>query len=293
MDTLPANNETSSEYRILPKEWRLWLWAGALAVALTLLAPKFVGAQARIAVCFGLLVFLFLLVFPLRQFPWIVRAQSKRLCIIRAVGAIIVCLAITAVLAVFSWPPPDELSAKLDRILAAVEKNGPSISLPGFSVQALINIHPTSTHSYIYDRGIAGGSHAALYVAQDNLFTFLLKDSNGESYELRAPLSVDGVPLNEVIFLSCDIGHTATSTRMDVVVNGKIVASREIPSVIDLGPILNSGAILGGSLEQKDFGKFILYELLLYSRTLTVSEMKEILKATGRDHPGVQYPAIN
>jgi len=290
--------ELSPEHRIFPKEWRLWLWASALAVALTLLAPKFVGAHARIAVVLGLILFAFLVGFPLRKLPWIVKARSIRIRTIRAVLASSICLALTAVLGVFSWPVPDELDAKLSRILAAVEKNAkdsPHISLPGFSFQALITIHnsKTSGRSYIYDRGIVGGSHFAIYVSQDKLFTFLLTDTKGESFELRVPIGPDGVPLNEVIYLACEVGLTATTTRMEVLVNGKTVAFKETPIVVDLGPVLRSEALLGGSLDRREFGNFILYELLLYSRTLTVDEMKQILEITGKDHPGVRYPVIH
>jgi hypothetical protein len=195
------------------------------------------------------------------------------------------------------WPRKTVFEVKLDRIQELMEKSASSndaqISLPGFSVQALINVHQTVVRSYIYDRGIGGGSHVGMYVAPDNMFTFLLVDDKGESFELRAPLSSDGVPLNEAIFLSCDIGITATTTRMGVTVNGKTVASREIPSIVDLHTILSSGGMIGGNVEGKEFGNFILYELLLFERTLKVSEMKQILKAVGKDHPGVQYPIIN
>jgi hypothetical protein len=101
--TSPTEQPLSSEHNVLPKEWLLWLWAAALAVAFLVLAPKLSGERVTALFIFSLFAFGFLLIFPLRNLPWILavtgRNRTKR--IVCAVG---LCLALTVVLACVGWP---------------------------------------------------------------------------------------------------------------------------------------------------------------------------------------------
>jgi hypothetical protein len=108
MDIPPAGNEMSAEHQILPKEWRLWLWAGAMGIATALIATKFAGRFAQIAVSVALFAIFIMLVVPLRQFPLISKAPSRRLRILRRVTAVAICLGLTVGLGYISWPAEDD-----------------------------------------------------------------------------------------------------------------------------------------------------------------------------------------
>jgi hypothetical protein len=99
--TNPTENPVSPEHRVLPKEWLLWLWAAALAIALFILAPKLEGNRAFAALC--LFIFAFLLIFPLRHLPWILNATGKKRAQ-RAGIAITLCLALAGLLGWGAWP---------------------------------------------------------------------------------------------------------------------------------------------------------------------------------------------
>jgi len=94
----PRKEETTLlDHDVFPKEWRLWLWAAALALALFILAPKLSGERVTVLFIVSLLAFAFLLIFPLRRLPWICMATGsiRRK---RALFSIILCLALTSVL---------------------------------------------------------------------------------------------------------------------------------------------------------------------------------------------------
>jgi hypothetical protein len=91
------------EHHIFPKEWRLWLWAAALALALFMLAPKLSEERVTALLIFALFTFLFLLMFPLRHLPWILAATGKARQK-RAWGAVAFCIALTITLGWAAWP---------------------------------------------------------------------------------------------------------------------------------------------------------------------------------------------
>jgi hypothetical protein len=185
--------------------------------------------------------------------------------------------------------------ADLGKILARLEqrandKSSP-ISLPGFSTEALISIHHsrTKTRQYVWDVGNDTGSRESLYISADGLLTYAVSDRKGELYEVRAHMGTGGIPLDEVIFLACQVGITGTGTIISVVVDGKTVATTEVPTRIELDLSNAPGETVGCDIHHNYCGVFILYGLALYSRTLTIPEMEHNAAAFKTYHPGIMY----
>jgi hypothetical protein len=199
------------------------------------------------------------------------------------------------ILAVYlGWPKESALDKKLNRILALLERNAGNetqISLPGSSMQALISIHnpKTQARKYIWDVGTEKGARESVYVSADDLFTFAIVDNKGELYEVRSQLGSDGVPMDEVIYLACQVGITGTSTILSVVVNGKTRATTEFPVRLELDLRGAPGGRIGGAITDSNFGTFKLYWLAFYNRTLLVKEMQQDAAAARSYHPGIDY----
>jgi len=203
-------------------------------------------------------------------------------------------LGLVALTVYLGWPRETALDKKINRILGLLEKNEnkeTQISLPGFSLQALISIHNPKTQGrqYIWDVGTEKGARESVYVSPDGLFTYAIVDNKGELYEIRSSLGSGGVPDDEVIYLACQLGITGTGTILSVVVNGKTVATREFPVRIELDLRNAPGGRIGGTISDSNFGSFALYWLAFYPRTLLVKEMKQHAIAAKSYHPGVNY----
>jgi hypothetical protein len=192
------------------------------------------------------------------------------------------------------WPRKSAIELNVERALAILERNekqDKQISLPGFSLQALISLHHPKTfgRQYVWDVGTREGARESVYISADGLFTFAIVDNKGELYEVRSQLGSDGVPTDEVIYLACQVGISGTDTILSIVVNGKTVAIREFPVRLELDLRNAPGGRIAGDITDSNFGTFALYWLAFYNRTLLVKEMQKDAAAAKSYHPGVDY----
>jgi hypothetical protein len=288
--SMPANFGTE-EHKVFPKEWRLWLWAVAMGIATALIATRFTGRGAETAVSIALAILLFLLVYPLRNLPWILNGATRNIRAFRWIVSVGLCCILTTVLGIISWPPPDELSSKIDRILEILKANKEQTdtSLPGWSLHMLINLHDLKTNQKetIYD-----DSNLSVYLSAEKYLTLAVKDANGEMTEIRAPFGQkDGAPKDEIMLLSLQMGLTGKATILEIDINGKKVAQETLSGWIKPNPSsANVNPLVGCDVSGFHCARFELYGMAVHRRTLTTQEMYETAAGFKGNHPGINYP---
>jgi len=150
--------------------------------------------------------------------------------------------------------------------------------LPGFAAHAVIKLSDISAvrRKYVFDVGTPEGSRSSFYLSASDLFTFAVMDIKGETYPLEVKVGHNGVPLGQFVYVLCEIGVGNDTSTMSVLVNGKEVAYRIIPRVIDLGSCDWKTGTLGANQEGKDFGAFALAEFFMFSITQTPDEQDKL-----------------
>ena len=271
----------------IPKPIDRWLGLGIGIVGLVFwLLPKTPGT---IITC--LFRILAMAIHPTWNFWWIETALWRR--IMSIIGACIVL----ALIGWKSWPIPDPLAKDIEEIKRAVavlaenSKEPQQVTLPGISVQALIDIGDSHAQGrkYIWDVGTSTGARESIYISEEGLLTFAVVDNKGELYAVHSQLEKDKIPVNKVFFLACQLGISGTGTIMSIVANGKTLDSKEFPVRMEVDLRNAPGGRIGGDINDSNFGTFRLYELAFYNRTLTVDEMHTNATAFANDHPGLVY----
>jgi hypothetical protein len=109
--------------------------------------------------------------------------------------------------------------------------------LPGFSTTIGLKINDAAKlgRQYIFEYSDPEGAKTSFYLLETNRFAFSVSDTRGETYSIEVPLGSGGIPLGRFIFLTCQIGGSASATFLRVLVNEKDVQDRSYPFPIDLG----------------------------------------------------------
>jgi MFS family permease len=110
-------------------------------------------------------------------------------------------------------------------------------TLPGFSSTALMKVEnlAVTRRQYVFQFSTPEGARSSLYFSRNDLFVFSAEDVYGESHDLELSIGSKGIPLNRLIFLSCEIGITSNSTFIQVLINGKEIKKMTIPYRVDFG----------------------------------------------------------
>ncbi len=165
-------------------------------------------------------------------------------------------------------------------------------SLPGFSMQAIIAIKRSKLEGrqYITDTGIVGGERISEYISPNEVFTYSVTDSSGEQHTIEAPLGTNGIPFEEWVYLTCEMGVSNDWSFMRIVVNGNEVAYTRIPERLIFEKA--GGTIIGSGKAQGDHGGPLALEFLaVYKVTFSNAALKSNESAAKRllpnlyDHP--------
>jgi len=130
-------------------------------------------------------------------------------------------------------------------------------SLPGFSATGALSIHDlaASRRKYVFDFHTPEGARASFYFSAKDYPIFAITDLQGETYSIDAPLGNEGIPLNKVVYLTCEVGVTNNATYLRILVDGREVAHQELHMAIDLGSKSWAGT-LGTDKDRQNTGAF-------------------------------------
>jgi hypothetical protein len=190
------------------------------------------------------------------------------------------------------WPFREPgTDAKIDAILEILKANQAQMdtSLPGWSMHMLIKLHDSKTRERetIYD-----DSSFSVYLSAEKYLTLSYRDTNGEISEIRSPFGKEnGVPEDEVMLLSAELGFTGKATILDIAVNGKKVALETIPGWLRPNPsAAEVKPIIGCDVNASHCASFVLYGMSFYRRTLTPQDMYETAVSFKGSHSEINYP---
>jgi hypothetical protein len=191
---------------------------------------------------------------------------------------------------IYSWewfhqPPPPSSSLERNREPSpASVTTGDKIAsallhseLPGFSARLVIRMNETGKQErqYVFDQISSQGAETAFYLSASKQFTFLVRDIHHEPYTIEVGLGPDEIPLNQFIYLVCDIGVSSSASFLRVRVNGRDIQHRMLPFPVDLGDKVWTGTI-GTDLTKQFFAKFDLAEYMIFRDTKNIEDDKKI-----------------
>jgi len=150
---------------------------------------------------------------------------------------------------------------------------------PGLSIHMLLRFNelPDPRRKYLLDVGGHATSRLSIYLDASNVFAFSFIDALGETHVLRIPQGATGIPINQYIYLACELGIRQHSTMLRALVDGNEVASQDMPFKVNPGPFKYSGGVLGADLDGKNGGAFVIKHLIIRTQTLTTSEIQQIV----------------
>jgi hypothetical protein len=148
---------------------------------------------------------------------------------------------------------------------------------PGLFVVSLIRLYdsPDLRRKYVFDFNSPDGATASFYLASDDLFRFTLKDINGESYSLEAPIGNEGIPVDRPIFLYFDVGVSDTKTFLRIFVNGGQVSERAYDFPIKLGSMKWQHVTLGADTAGQNNAAFKVEMFGFGHETLSDSQISK------------------
>jgi hypothetical protein len=149
----------------------------------------------------------------------------------------------------------------------------------GLSVNMVLRLHllQSTKRKYIFDIGEKDRNRFSLYFDASNTIILAAIDTNGEPILARIPLGELGVPIEQFVFLSCELGLRSASTFLRAYVNGEEVGRVEIPIRVALGPIRIKGSTIGSDLDGNNAGSFDSVQFAAYTVTLTTEEVTGLL----------------
>ena len=148
--------------------------------------------------------------------------------------------------------------------------------LPGFSFTAVIRIHDKvpERRQYIFSFVSPGGSQVTFFLSKSERFTFSATDVHGEPYSLEVPLGGRGIPVEQFIYLACEIGVASDRSYIRILMNDKVLQYRILYFPIDLGSRQWTEHI-GANIAGTDNGAFDLAEFgTVTSATLSEAEFR-------------------
>lgn len=215
---------------------------------------------------------------------------------------------------VFFWPAPAErpeisvtsIAQQGGQTAAAITNNGPVFNAPvtlqppsttksgrlaasevdgnllGFSGYIVIRIDDITQirRKYVFEFATSEGARAAFYLSASNRFTFSVTDIHRESYPVEIVLGPDGIPMNQWVVIFFEEGSTSNASFMRVLVNDKVVVSRDLDFPIDLGS-RDWKATIGADAAGENGGAYALGELVAWPMTLPQSKRTAVFKNAG------------
>lgn len=146
--------------------------------------------------------------------------------------------------------------------------------LPGFGVHLGIRVSDFQKprRQYIFDLGAPNGPGAAFYLSASRRFVFVVRDANGEPYQLEIPAGWLGFPIADPAYFALEAGTDGITTMMRAMVNGRILHERVLPFPVDFTGLGVDDLVVGASHSKTDHGGFGLFQLVMVSATLTNTE---------------------
>jgi hypothetical protein len=126
-----------------------------------------------------------------------------------------------------------------------------------FTVYSVVRMYdsPELRRKYLFEFGDPQGARVSFYLSASDIFTLNTTDVHNEPYSLEVKLGHDGVPIDQVMALFCQVALTEGSIVLRVVVNGREVKRRSIEALsINLGEINWEKKSLGADIGGKDNG---------------------------------------
>jgi hypothetical protein len=120
--------------------------------------------------------------------------------------------------------------------------------LPGFSAYAVVRMYdsPELRRKYLYEFSDAQGARVSFYLSASDIFTLSAIDVHNEPYSLEVKLGHDGVPVDQVIALFCEVALVEDAIILRVVVNWREIKRRSLEGLsINLGDMKWTATTLG------------------------------------------------
>lgn len=148
---------------------------------------------------------------------------------------------------------------------------------PGFSLQGVFSFHLLTEHrrKYLFDFGQPNQDRVSIFFDPDNILTLALIATNGETYNVR--VAAENVPLDQMLYLSCEVGFGEHSTFLRVLINSNQVSIVNLPFKV-LASIDTTGGVMGADMDGKNGATFDVAEVMKYGTTLTSSDVKQLLE---------------
>jgi hypothetical protein len=148
---------------------------------------------------------------------------------------------------------------------------------PGFSLQGLFSLHLLTEHrrKYLFDFGKTNQDRVSIFFDPDNILTLALIATNGETYNVR--VAPENVPLDQMLYLSCEIGFGERSTFLRVLINSNQVGIVSIPFKV-LAAVDTAGGVMGADMDGKNGAAFDVAEVMKYGTTLNSGDVKQLLE---------------
>ncbi len=168
-------------------------------------------------------------------------------------------------------------------------------SLPGISLNFLIRLENRlgGERQYLLDFGQADRSRLSVYISSEKFLTFLVIDAKGEPHSLQVALGGNDLPLDQFIYLACEIGIKSQSTIMRMAVNGRVVRYAELPFRVDVGAIDAPGGVLGADIQGQYGARFDFAELAMNASTLSEEKAAQELCWFKKGKPKDDYLKFN
>jgi hypothetical protein len=144
-------------------------------------------------------------------------------------------------------------------------------SLPGFAGYTVIRIEEEAEarRKVYFSASDPEGAMVVFYQSKSDMFRLIVVDANGESEALNVPSGHNGIPLNQWVVLTYDVGVAADHSFMRVALNGHSVSERNFPFHLELGSRNWTALNIGASPRGNDSVKFQTTEDGEFSMTLT------------------------
>lgn len=131
-------------------------------------------------------------------------------------------------------------------------------SLPGFSATAPLELRDVAAirRQYLFDYETPEHARVSFYLSAKDHPTFAVLDVQGETYSVEAPLGAGGIPLNNMVFLTTEVGVSNNNAFLRILVDGKEIAHQELGFPIDLGSKKWSRGTLGADNNHQNNAAF-------------------------------------